>query len=214
MYSVYLFDFDYTLGDSTEGIVESVNYALQHMNLPIAAKERIRKTIGMHLSDTYSYLTQDENKDNQSCFVRLFKQRADEVVLDNTKLFEDTEIILRDLKNRQLKTAIITTKYHYRIKQILRKFDVAHLVDVIIGIEDVVNPKPHPEPVEKAIKALNACPENCLYIGDSLIDAETAFRANVDFIAVTTGTTEKEEFYTFPNIKIVSRLAELIDMPL
>jgi len=38
MYSAYLFDFDYTLGDATEGIVESVNYALKQMNLPNSEK--------------------------------------------------------------------------------------------------------------------------------------------------------------------------------
>ena len=210
MYSAYLFDFDYTLGDATEGIVESVNYALKQMNLPIAIKEEIRKTIGMNLVATYSYLTQDETNDNQTCFVRLFRQRADEVMLENTKLFKDTETLLKNLKNRQFKTAIVTTKYNYRIQQILSKFDIASLIDVIVGCEDVVHPKPHPEPIEKAIKLLNVCPENCLYIGDSLIDAETAFRANVDFIAVTTGTTLKEEFVKFPYIKIFGCLNELV----
>ena len=118
-------------------------------------------------------------------------------MLENTKLFKDTEALLKNLKNRQFKTAIVTTKYNYRIKQIVTKFDIANLIDVIVGGEDVVNPKPHPEPIENAIKLLNVCPENCLYIGDSLIDAEAAFRANVDFIAITTGTTKRKNSSSF-----------------
>lgn len=211
MYSAYLFDFDYTLADATNGIVKSVNYALKQMNLPMVAKEEIRKTIGMHLRVAYSCLTHDENTENQSCFLRLFKQKADEVMLDNTKLFENTEGLLKNLKNRQLKTAIVSTKPHYRIRQVLSKYDISHLIDVIVGGEDVVNFKPHPEPLERAFKLLNVPPENCLYIGDSLIDAQTALRANVDFIAVTTGTTKKEEFCKFPYVEIFGDLKELAD---
>jgi phosphoglycolate phosphatase len=85
------------------------------------------------------------------------------------------------------------------------------LVDVIIGGEDVTHPKPHPESIDTAIKLLRQEPQKCLYIGDSLIDAEAAFNSKVDFIAVTTGTTPKEAFSKFPNIKILSCISELLD---
>lgn len=212
MYSGYLFDFDYTLGDATNGIADSVNFALEQMRQPICRVEDIRKTVGMHLSDTYTYLTKDYNQTNKTRFAQLFKQRADVVMLENTKLFTDTETVLSALKSNNLKTAIVTTKYHYRITQILDKYNITHLIDVIVGGEDVVHSKPHPEPVEKALNLMNEKPQNCVYIGDSIIDAETAFNAQLDFIAVTTGTTHKEEFDKFPKIGVIPCLSDLIKL--
>ncbi len=209
-YSAYLFDFDYTLGDATEGIVESVNYALEKMDFPKAAKPDIMKTVGMHLAETYRYLTKDADMNGAGRFIDLFKQRADEIMLENTRLFNETEPLLRLLKAKSIKTAIVTSKYHYRMTQILNKYDIPYLIDAVVGGEDVKNPKPHPEPLLNAIKLLGVTKNECVYIGDSFIDAETAQRASVDFIGVTTGTTAKEELGAFPNIRIVNCLAELI----
>lgn len=213
MYSAYLFDFDYTLGDATNGIVESVNYALAQMHLEPFPKENIKKTVGMQLSDTYTYLTKDDKQENQARFARLFKQKADEIMTENTHLFADAENVLRELKRLDITTAIVTTKYHYRITELLNKFGISNLIDVIVGGEDVKNPKPHPEALKKALMIMNKEPQTCLYIGDSLIDAEAAFNAKLDFIAVTTGTTPKEEFARFPYVRIVSCLKELTPFP-
>lgn len=209
-YSIYIFDFDYTLGDATNGVVESVNFALTKMNLPICKKDDIRKTIGMPLPETFTYLTKIEEPEQRIQFVKLFKEKADEIMTENTALYVDTVNVLSYLKSKEIKTGIVTTKYHYRIIEILSKFQINHLIDVIVGGEDVKNAKPNPEALLTAIQKLNAHKENVVYVGDSIIDAKTANNANVDFIAVTTGTTEKNEFLRFPHITVISTLSELL----
>lgn len=210
-YSIYIFDFDYTLGDATDGIVASVNFALTQMNFLAFAKEDIRRTVGMSLPETFTHLTKIYDIEQQKQFVKMFKEKADEVMTENTELFTDTIKVLSHLKSKGVKTGIVTTKYHYRINEILNKFDINNLIDIIIGGEDVKNAKPHPEALLTAIEKLNAHNDSILYVGDSIIDAKTAHRANVDFIAVTTGVTEKDEFMQFPCIAVVSTLSELLD---
>ncbi len=216
MYNAYLFDFDYTLGDATNGIVQSINYALEQMKLSTYPKENIVKTIGMYLGTAYTHLTGDDTPENKQTFIEMFKHKADEIMLDNTNLFDDTEQVLRNIRRKGHMIAIVTTKYRYRITEVLDKFKISDLVDVIIGGEDVKNTKPDPEPLIKAIELLGVEPCNALYVGDSIIDAEAAFNAGIDFIAVTTGTTTKDEFGKFPNLDIISRLSELnvIEKPL
>ena len=63
MLQAVIFDFDYTLGDSTEGIVQSVNYALAKLGAGQSEAEEIRKTIGLSLHDTYQVLTGDVRAD-------------------------------------------------------------------------------------------------------------------------------------------------------
>ena len=65
---------------------------------------------------------------------------------------------------------------------------------MIIGAEDVTQSKPHAEPLLKAVQALGAEIEKTVYIGDALIDREACQNAGMDFIALTTGTTNSDSF--------------------
>jgi phosphoglycolate phosphatase len=67
-----IFDFDYTLADSSGGEVECVNYALRTMNLPPASTPDIRTMIGVSLPETFRRLTQDPNASRSNSFSFLF----------------------------------------------------------------------------------------------------------------------------------------------
>ncbi|OQB15954.1 MAG: Phosphoglycolate phosphatase [Firmicutes bacterium ADurb.Bin193] len=208
-YNTFIFDFDYTLADSTVGIAKSINYALEKLGLAPKNTDEIRKTIGMTLKETFRILTGIESDSVSSDFIHYFMEKADEVMVDNTDLFSDTVLILEQLKNEGFKTAIVTTKVSYRIVEVLEKNRSRHLIDYIVGFEDVREAKPAAEGLLKAVKALNSEKEKVLYIGDSLIDAKTAQNAGIDFAAVTTGTTAAQDFKQFPHILIADSLTNL-----
>jgi phosphoglycolate phosphatase len=67
-----IFDFDYTLADSSGGEVECVNYSLRAMNLPPAANHNIHTMIGVSLPETFRRLTQDPNASRSNSFSFLF----------------------------------------------------------------------------------------------------------------------------------------------
>ena len=77
-----IFDFDLTLADSTKGIIECVNFALERLNLPRADDERIKRTIGMSLENTFIRLTGQTDNQNVSLFISNFVKRADQVMVD------------------------------------------------------------------------------------------------------------------------------------
>lgn len=209
-YPIFLFDFDYTLADATEGIVASANHALQRLGFEPASREAIRRTVGLSLKSTCAVLTGSADAELAERFIAGFREKANEVMTANTILFPDTVSVLRQLKKEGAKIGIVTSKYHYRIVEGLEKFRVTELVDCIVGVEDVTRPKPDPEGVFRAAKQLGGTKEHVLYIGDSLVDAETAANAGVKFLAVTTGTTTAEEFAAFPCIAVVENLSGLL----
>jgi len=211
-YRAVLFDFDYTLGDATAGIVTSLNHAFSAMGFAPYSEEALRRTVGLSLPDTFSRLTGIDDPEKQREFVCHFKPVADRIMTGNTVLFPDTVRVLTELRRMGVRTGIVTTKYHYRIDEILEKFSIPHLIDVIIGGEDVENPKPHPDALYAAVKAL-ALPRNeILYVGDSVVDAQAALCAGVDFAAVTTGTTRKEEFSAYPCVTVLRGIGELLEL--
>lgn len=231
MYTTFIFDFDYTLGNSTKGIELSINYALEKLGYPTKSTDEIRKTIGLSLKDTFFALTKSEaacgnipSTENPKAnlmkteteyfadaekFPALFKEKADKVMVDNTELYADTKEVLQNIKSLGCKIAIVTTKFHYRIVQILEKFNACELVDLIVGAEDVKIEKPNPEGLLWAIEHLRSNKENVLYIGDSIVDAKTAENADVDFAGVLTGTTEITEFNEYKNVFVAENLSEL-----
>jgi len=210
-YSTVIFDFDYTLADATNGIVSSFNYAFNKLGIPSFDRESIRRTVGLPLDKAFIQLTNNENEVLINRFLSFFREKANEVMSRETMLYADTVATLERLKQNGLSTGIVTTKYHFRIVEALNMHGVLDLIDIIVGGEDVKVPKPSPEGLLLAIDSLNEQLNNVLYIGDSLIDAKTALAANVDFAAVTTGTTTETEFSRYPYVKVVKNLSEFFN---
>ena len=209
MKKAVIFDFDYTLGDSTGGIVKSAKYAFEKMGEDSKTESEIIKTIGLSLEETYEALTGKECPENKKLFRKYFIEKADEVMVMSTELYENTLYVLEKLKENGFKTAIVTTKLNSRIQSILKKFDASHLIDVIVGVENVENVKPHPEGLFLALDELQLKREEVYYVGDSHVDAKAAEKAEIDFIGVLTGTTTKEDFDRYRNICICNDIKEV-----
>ena len=206
MYKAYIFDFDYTLGDSSEGIVESVLHALSQLDEEAKTAEEIRKTIGLSLRETYFTLTSSKNEERAEQFATYFKEKADEVMVASTQIYEPVKQVFTSLRENGCKIGIVTTKYHYRIEAILTKFNMMDMVDIIVGGEDVKTPKPDPEGLLFAMRQLQLEKADILYVGDSIVDAKTAEAAGVDFAGVLTGTTSAEDFANFKSVCVVEDL--------
>lgn len=214
MKKVVIFDFDYTLGDSTPGIVESMHYAFETMGLPKPSADAIRRTVGRTLCDSYAILTGDEDISHGQRFTALFKEKADEIMTGKTVLFDGILECLAALKRKGVKLGIVTTKLRYRIEGIMAKYGAEDLFDLVVGSEDVKVEKPSPEGLLWAIDALKAAKEDVLYVGDSIVDAKTAQNAGVDFAAVLTGTTEREAFLEYPHIEIADNVTKIKASPI
>lgn len=210
MIRAVIFDFDYTLGDSSTGIIECANYALHALGIPTATDDHICRTIGLSLWETYRELAGGAFAEEQGVeFIRLFVERADQVMVDQTRIYEPVPKVFRYLKENGYHLGIVSTKFRFRIDALLERDGLKKSVDLVIGGEDVMLPKPDPEGLNKALDVFEISLEECLYVGDSVIDAETARRAGTHFIPVLTGVTEAEAFDPFHPGVVMKSLSEL-----
>ena len=211
-YRTMLFDFDYTLGDSSRGIVMSVNAALTALNYPVPEPKDIRQTIGLSLNETFIRLTGCPDLKQAARFTQLFRAKADAVMVGQTDLYPGVREMLEKLQSRQIRTGIVTTKYHYRIDQILVRFGAAELINAIVGAEDVNQSKPDPQGILLAMQRLKSTPETTLYVGDSVVDALAARQAGIAFAAVLTGTTPAEAFQPYQPRALLRGSSEIVTM--
>lgn len=205
-YTTYLFDFDYTLADSSRGIVICFRNVLnRHEHFDIT-DEQIKRTIGKTLEESFTILTGIEAPQTLAEYRQEFIKEADIHMNVNTFLFPETVSVLQALKAQGAKIGIVSTKFRYRLKGVLDQHFPTDFFDVIIGGEDVKEKKPNPQGIQKALKKLHRDRKETLYIGDSIIDAQTALHAKVDFVGVLNGMTTREEFAAYPHRQILDNL--------
>ena len=204
-----IFDFDYTLADSSEGCVECVNFAFQEMGLATHSNEIIHRTIGLSLKETFVTLAGNQNIARGEDFARLFLQRADQVMVDRTVMFESARATITALRESGLRLGIVSTKYRHRIESVLERENLRQFFDVVIGGEDVEQHKPHPAGLLTAIQRLECSRTSTVYVGDSVVDAEVAKRAAVPFVAVLSGVTPAAHFDGYERIAILKDVSEL-----
>ena len=212
-----LFDFDYTLADSSTGVIACTNFALEALGLPVAPPDVIRQTIGLTLEDSFAQIVgasvpADRFSAASKEFDRLFIRQADAIMAGHTMVFPFVADAAHALKRRGLALGIVSSKFRYRIEHVLEREDLRADFDVIVGREDVIASKPDPEGQFTAMSALGGVPENTCYVGDSVTDAKTAQRAGTAFIAVLSGVTTQAAFNAHACQSFVASVAELPDV--
>ena len=157
-----IFDFDFTLADSSIGTCDCVNHALSRMDLEPVSMVEVSRTIGMSLEKTFRALAPETEWDRADEFSALFVEQADQVMAEMTSVFPSVPAVLEVLFGRGLSLGIVSTKFRYRIQGIFQREGLERFFRVIVGGEDVSVHKPTlrdclPLCVRWAVPVLAAC---------------------------------------------------------
>lgn len=208
-YTTYLFDFDYTLADSSRGIVICFRNVLERHGHTGISDEAIKRTIGKTLEDSFSILSGITTPETLAEYKKEYVKEADTYMTVNTFFFPETVTVLKTLKSQGAQIGIISTKFRFRIREMVDQHFPKDFFDIIIGGEDVKQAKPDPQGIKKALRRLHRRKSETLYIGDSTVDAETVQAAKVDFVGVLNGMTTREELMVYPHRQILDNLSLL-----
>lgn len=208
-YSIVLFDLDYTLGDATGGILQCFRFALREMHLGDYSDDTLRNTIGHTLEDSFTIVTGVREPEERERFRMLYSQKADQIMEKALRLYPDTLNLLSGLDKMGCTMAVVSTRPVQRLEVMLKHVHARAYFKELIGVDSVPRAKPDPAGILMALSRLQAPPEQAVYIGDTVIDAEAAQRAGVDFIAVCTGTTKAGAFAGFPCRLVAANLGEV-----
>ena len=208
-YKAVCFDFDYTLGDSTDSIVAGFAHAMTMLGYPVPDRETVRKTVGYMLEDAFTIISGDDSPENRAKFRPYFVEVALERQRRETTLFPGAVEVLRGLKEQGVLCGIVSSKRGDTIQIIMNRYEVLDCLELVIGSEDVTSHKPDPQGLLWAMERLGVSREEILFCGDTVIDAETAKNAGCDFAAVLNGTTGAEAFDAWPHVYIAPDLYDL-----
>lgn len=160
-----LFDFDGTLIDTNELIYNSFVHTFSQFGYSFS-KEEILQFNGPPLKETFSKI----NPELADEMIRTYREHNAKHHNDYVKLFPNVRETLSALKEKGLQLAIVSAKMRVGVEQGLEITNIGSYFDAVITIDDVVHPKPHPEPVIKALKELGASPTEAIMVGDNYHD--------------------------------------------
>lgn len=187
MYKAVIFDLDGTLLNTLGDLASSVNFALKSCGYPERTVAEVRAFIGNGVIKLMERATPDgiSREEFNRCF-ESFRSHYLEHMYDTTKPYDGILPLLDALKAAGIKTSVVSNKLHSGVVGLCKDF-FGNRLTCAFGVLDESERKPAPVNVFKALKEMNTETADCVYVGDSEVDIQTADNAGLDCIAVTWG---------------------------
>ncbi len=179
-----LFDLDGTLIDSVRLILDSYHHTLATHGLPPRTDADWLEGIGTPLSVQFAAWHDSGLLDALIATYREYNLKHHDRMVT---VYPGVVDVIQELKREGLATGLVTSKNRSGAVRGLTLARLESLMDVLVCADEVDNPKPHPEPVEKAVRLLDADPAATIYVGDSIHDMRSGRAAGVRTAAVLWG---------------------------
>ena len=209
-FDTYIFDLDGTLLSTLNDLAASTNYALRWARMPERTIEEIRMFVGngVKLLMERAIPNGINNPKFEETYAK-FREHYLEHNLDTTSPYEGIPELLRELKRRGKKLAIVSNKF-YAATQDLAKHFFPDTIEVAIGERETIRKKPAPDTVLEALRQLGASKEGAVYIGDSDVDIMTAKNCGLPCISVLWGFRDKDFLIQHGGTIFVNKPSEIL----
>ncbi|MBO6016906.1 MAG: HAD-IA family hydrolase [Oscillospiraceae bacterium] len=205
-YKAVLFDMDGTVLDTVDDLADSVNASLRQYSLPEVSRAHVVQTLG----NGAAYLIRRSLP--EGCSEELYEQvlafykpwyKAHCRI--KTKPYPGILPLMEALRSGGIRQAIISNKPDPAVQELAEVF-FPGLLDVVVGESPEIRRKPSPDMFFAAVSRMGLEVSDCVYIGDTEVDIETARTAGMDCISVTWGFRPEEQL-------IAAGAAELVHTP-
>ena len=223
---ILIFDLDGTLINTIDDLGQACNHALSACGFPTHKIEDYPRLVGNGINKLIERALPEEDR-NEETVLRIreyFVPFYDEHNCDLTRPYDGIPALLQTLKKQGYQLAVASNKYQAATEKIVAQL-FPGIFDVVLGERENVARKPDPQIVWDIVERLDGATKSLqdgaerlqvkgetLYIGDSLVDAETAQAANLPFVACTWGFCTKEQLATANPNYMINHPLELINI--
>jgi len=172
-----LFDLDGTLIDSVRLILDSYHHTLAAHGLPPRSDDEWLRGVGTPLTIQFAEWRDDQG--TMEALIATYRKYNLEHHDRMVTVYPGVVAAVRALKDAGVATGLVTSKNRSGAVRGLSLARLESLMDVLVCADEVTNPKPHPEPVETAVRLLHADPKTTVYVGDSIHDMLSGRAAGV-----------------------------------
>lgn len=206
-----LFDFDGTVINTNNIIIDSWQHTFMTLTGRKAPEEKIKRTFGEPLKTTMQREFPNVPVDEAVAIYRDWQQANCE---GRVFLFEGMRELVMRLKEEGYKVGLITSRLTATTHNYLKSFGIDEDFDTVVAFEDAAKPKPDPAPVNLGLERLNSLPEKSIMLGDSMFDILCARNAGVASVLVGWAQAVTEEEKQGPDAPdyIIEKAEDLLEI--
>lgn len=185
-----VFDLDGTIVDSAADIIKGMRLTFQQAGLGILPQDYFPDNLHGTSEGIMRDILADMGWPAPADFVPLkaqYVQNYSSLGHGTTSLYDGAQEVLNACRGASLAMGICTNKVHASALAATHKVGIHGLFDFISGSDSWAQAKPSPIPLLETIRMLGLEPEQCLYFGDTSVDAECAHQAGVRFVLHESG---------------------------
>ena len=192
MYKLIILDFDGTLADTRELIVQTNQQAMRRMGYPVADEKSIVGTIGLPLREGILALFPDLPEADLPAWIKTYRE-----VFEGLKgqivpaLFPNVKETLEAMCAHGCRCTVASARGSESLNGFLKSMGIAPYISYVLGADDVARCKPHPEPVLKTLRDLDCAPTEALVVGDMPVDIQMGLGAGAFTCGVTYGNSNR-----------------------
>ena len=211
-----IFDLDGTLINTIDDLGQACNHALSTCGFPTHKIEDYPRLVGNGINKLIERALPEEHR-NEATVFRLrehFVPFYDQHNCDLTRPYDGIPELLQTLKAAGYTLAVASNKYQAATEKIVAHF-FPNTFDVVLGERVGVPRKPDPQIVWDIIHRLSPLASNLspiYYIGDSLVDAETAKAAKATLVLCTWGFCTEEQLATAQPNYMIHHPSEIVQI--
>jgi pyrophosphatase PpaX len=187
-----LFDLDGTLIDTNDLIMASFAHTFRQFNLSFT-QEQMMEFNGPPLVDTFRAIDPERAGE----MIETYREHNHRVHHEYVKPFPYINETVEKLKDNGFQLGVVTTKMRKGVNMGLEITGLDHLFNAIVTLDEVKHPKPHPEPVMKALAKLNASADTALMVGDNYHDILAGKNAGTQTAGVSWAQKGKESLLKY-----------------
>lgn len=208
-----IFDLDGTLTNTLESMTYSVNLTLKEMGLSQITKDQCRMFVGNGarvLIEESLKVSGDPKASRIEEGMKIYGRIFDQNCTYHVTLYEGIPDMLKALKDRGIHLAVLSNKPDRQTVKVVKEIFGDNIFDYAQGQKDGIRRKPEPDGVWYLMEQMQVSKEECLYIGDSEVDAATGKNADLKTIGVLWGFRDRKTLETAGADHLIERPEELL----
>jgi len=194
-YKLLVFDWDGTLMDSQQEIVNCFQAAAKEVELKIPSVDEVHNVIGLGMFEAvHAVFPELDSAELQKNFIESYRHYYFSPDKPPSVLFDGVDKMIRSLADDGYFMAVATGKGRRGLNESLKRtgFDeIFHYTRCV----DEAHSKPHPQMVLDIMDYLGVTANETLMIGDTEFDLQMATNANVHSVAVACGAHDKSRLF-------------------
>lgn len=205
---LFIFDVDGTLADAYTAVRKSLNFARRAMGYPPVSYTRVKQSVGRG-DEKFIRVFFSPEKASQA--LRIYRRHHRTTVVKDVRLRPYARKVLILLKKQGKILAVASNRPTAFTRILLAGAGIKEFFDYILCADRAKSLKPSPSIINRIVKRFRVPKTETLYIGDMVIDLETARRSGIDAVFVQGGSDSVSQARAFPARRIIRSLRELVE---